>query len=43
MSEDEVFNYSTVIENPYVDITDFDTNYVLHITEDITDIYYYVI
>ena len=43
MSEDEVFNYNTVIENPYVDITDFDADYVLHITEDITDIYYYVV
>lgn len=42
MPEVDVYDYRTVIYNPYVDITDFDASYILHITEDITDIYYYV-
>lgn len=41
MPEVDVYDYKTVILNPYVDITNFDINYVLHITENITEVYYY--
>lgn len=42
MPEVDVYDYKIVTYNPWIDITNFDSDYVLHITEDITDIYYHV-
>jgi hypothetical protein len=41
MPEVDVYDYKTVMYNPYVDITSFNADYVLHITENITEVYYY--